>query len=61
MHWLRHDAREWWWWNGAVWDSETVAVDVQVDDWPHAVGALEWLLRACGATHVESQGQSFGR
>jgi hypothetical protein len=48
VHWLRPDARQWWWWNGAVWESETVAVDVQVDDWPHAVGAIEWLLRACG-------------
>lgn len=59
--WLGPGEREWWWWDGHVEDPATIVVDVQVDDWPHAVGALEWLLRACGATHVESQGQSFGR
>jgi len=54
--WLRPGEREWWWWDARVTGEQSAIVEVEVDDWPHATGALRWLLRASGATAITSEG-----
>lgn len=52
IYWLQPEQREWWWWDSKVLDANTLLVEVQATDWPHALGALTWLLRAAGAIQV---------
>ena len=48
-----HDNRQWKWWNASVVSNELFWVELEVTDWPIALGALEWLLRASGAQKIE--------
>lgn len=52
LYWLEPSARQWFWWDAAVEDPDTLRVTVEISDWPAALGALEWLLRAAGALEV---------
>jgi hypothetical protein len=56
LYWLEPAQREWFWWNAAVANPDTVHVDVQVRGWPAPLGALDWLLRASGSTEVVVEG-----
>jgi hypothetical protein len=51
LYWLEPQHREWFWWDARV-TNGTVGITVQVSGWPAPLGALDWLLRAAGATEV---------
>jgi hypothetical protein len=51
LYWLEPEHREWLWWDAVV-TNGTVNITVQVSGWPAPLGALDWLLRAAGATEV---------
>lgn len=53
LFWLEPDERQWYWWDAVVDDDHSARVFVEIAGWPAALGALEWLLRAAGATTVE--------
>ncbi len=53
LHWMEPDQRQWFWWDARTHGSSSASVFVEVPGWPSAMGALEWLLRAAGATLVE--------
>lgn len=52
LYWMEPERREWYWWDAGTDGRAQLWVDVQVDGWPTAVGALRWLLRAAGALDV---------
>lgn len=52
LHWLEPSQREWFWWDAFLQSRNTLLERVQVNGWPTPLGALEWLLRVCGATDV---------
>lgn len=52
LGWMEPPERTWWWWDATVESDDSAVIAVQVDGWPLASGALEWLLRASGATEV---------
>lgn len=45
--------RSWRWWDGGVVDDDHFWIDVDVMEDPAALGTLEWLLRAAGATEID--------
>jgi hypothetical protein len=51
LYWLTPPERQWFWWDATAGDG-TLRVTVEVPDWPAALGALDWLLRASGAAEV---------
>lgn len=53
IHWLQPAERQWYWWSARVRDPGTAEVAVSVPGWPAPLGALEWLLRAAGASTVD--------
>ncbi|MDO5082956.1 MAG: hypothetical protein Q4D89_06095 [Arachnia propionica] len=53
LYWMDPDQRPWRWWDTAIQDPNHATVRFGISDWPPPVGALEWLLTACGATSVE--------
>jgi len=44
--------RQWFWWDARVESPDILRVLVEVPGDPVALGALEWLLRAAGATEI---------
>lgn len=52
LYWMDPIRREWHWWDGAADDPHHLWVEVVVDGWPTAVGALRWLLKASGADQI---------
>ncbi len=56
IHWFNPEMRSWYWWKASANDPDVLRVEVEVASWPFASGALEWLLRAAGAVHVEKKG-----
>jgi hypothetical protein len=52
LYWLEPSERQWFWWDAAVENPDTLRVFVEVSGWPTPLGALEWLLRAAGAVEV---------
>lgn len=54
MHWMHPMEREWFWWHAQLVSQYSAEVQVEVQGWPPAVGALEWLLRVAGAESVDS-------
>jgi len=52
MYWLEPDQREWWWWGAELLDADNlrICLAVQEPSFPHE--ALDWLLRASGASKV---------
>lgn len=52
MHWMQPTERQWSWWDARVEGDAMAIVLVEVQGWPSATGALEWLLRAAGASSV---------
>jgi hypothetical protein len=50
--WFEPEERQWFWWSAEVQDPDHLVVRVEVAGWPAPTGALEWLLRACGAVEV---------
>jgi hypothetical protein len=55
VYWFQPEQRQWYWWEATILDSNTICVTVEIDEWPLAWGALDWLLRASGATTVEPE------
>ena len=55
IFWFHPDNRHWYWWDGLPLDKNQLAIDIEVYDWPYALGALHWLLRAAGAKEVQSE------
>lgn len=53
LHWMHPDERQWFWWDARIDADGTATVVVEVLEWPSATGALEWLLRAAGASSVQ--------
>jgi hypothetical protein len=53
LYWLEPDERQWFWWDARVESAERARVTVEVAGWPAPLGAIQWLLRAAGATQVE--------
>jgi hypothetical protein len=51
-HWFRLDERVWWWWGSEIIDDDSFRICLVVTEpnFPHE--ALDWLLRAAGATLV---------
>lgn len=54
-HWLTPENRLWFWWDAAATSDHDFVVAVEALDWPFPSGALQWLLRACGADSVEPE------
>lgn len=52
LFWLEPDERQWFWWDTQVESPDRLRVTIEVAGWPAPFGALDWLLRAAGATEV---------
>jgi hypothetical protein len=52
--WFEFDERQSSWWDCYVKSEHAGVVVVEVAEWPTPWGTLDWLLRACGATQVET-------
>jgi hypothetical protein len=52
LHWVQPSEREWFWWDAKVESPDTARILVEVPGDPVALGALDWLLRAAGATAI---------
>lgn len=52
LYWLEPAERQWFWWDAVAHDPHSARILVEVPGWPYASGALEWLLRAAGATEI---------
>ena len=50
IHWMEPSERQWYWWHGRAVQDQLLHLTLQVQGWPFPTGALEWLLRAAGAT-----------
>ncbi len=50
LYWMQPDERQWFWWDAHIDGDGVATVLVEVLGWPSATGALEWLLRAAGAS-----------
>jgi len=55
LYWFQPDERQWFWWDAAVEDPDTVRVIVEVEGLPFPWGALDWLFRASGATGIQEE------
>lgn len=56
LYWMEADNRQWFWWDAAVLGDQRLAtVAIEVEGWPFPWGSLGWLLRAAGASAVESE------
>jgi hypothetical protein len=53
LYWLEPAQRQWFWWNATTPSPDTVLIDIWIAGWPAPLGALDWLLRAAGATSVD--------
>lgn len=51
LYWLEPAERQWFWWDAKV-EGDALHVIVELSGWPAPLGALEWLLRAAGASTV---------
>jgi len=47
------EERSWWWWDAAVLEPNVLRITIEVEGSPYTAGALEWLLRASGASEVK--------
>lgn len=56
IYWFRPEERWWFWWDAQIPDADTLHVEVEAADYGFPSGALEWLLRAAGASQA---GQEF--
>jgi hypothetical protein len=52
LYWLMPSERCWFWWDAEVRPGGTLLVLVEVPGLPTALGALDWMLRAAGATDI---------
>lgn len=52
LYWLSPSERQWYWWDAATTSDGMLRATVAVDGSPTALGALDWLLRAAGASEV---------
>ena len=52
LFWLEPSERQWYWWDATAKSHDALLVTVEVPGWPAPLGALEWLLRAAGASEV---------
>jgi hypothetical protein len=59
LYWLTPSERQWFWWDAEVRQDATLQVSVEVEGWPAALGALDWLLQAAGAAEVVHDENSF--
>lgn len=55
LHLVAPDERQWHWWDARTEGPNFARVSIEVSGWPTATGALEWLLKAAGATSVSYQ------
>src|SRR5436305_4029099 len=55
LYWLTPAERQWYWWDATIESDTALRVVVEVPGWPAALGALDWLLRAAGATEVSHE------
>jgi hypothetical protein len=53
VHWFKPGERYWFWWDSTIFNNDTLQIEVIADESPFPYGALEWLLRASGATDAE--------
>ena len=53
--WLQPDERQWFWWEALIENPDKFRLAVEVESWPFAWGALDWLLRASGAIRVDPE------
>ena len=51
--------RTWFWWDAFIKKSDILIVVVEVIDLPVPLGSLMWLLRASGATYIQSEVEEF--
>ncbi|TWD73101.1 hypothetical protein FB561_6986 [Kribbella amoyensis] len=53
LHWLQPGERTWYWLGARIRDPRVLVILLDVPGHPSPVGALDWLLKAAGATEVE--------
>jgi len=53
IYWFMPEERSWWWWDAAVLEPNVLRITIEVEGSPYTAGALEWLLRASGASEVK--------
>lgn len=53
VFWFAPDEREWFWWDAAIKDKNTIEIFVDVFGDPFPWGGLSWLLKASGTVSVE--------
>ena len=51
LYWFEPDMRSWWW-DGGVVGPDALSIEILVQGYPYANGALRWLLRAAGARDI---------
>ena len=51
-YWFRPDQRSWYWWDGRVIDPDTLHIELKVEGFPFAWGALAFLLEAAGGKEI---------
>lgn len=52
LYWLTPSERQWFWWDAEVDEGGELRIAIEVEGWPTALGALDWLLRAAGAMEI---------
>lgn len=52
-HWFKPEERYWFWWDSTVLGNDILQIHITAEESPFPWGALEWLLRASGATSAE--------
>lgn len=53
VHWLQPSERHWSWWTATPISSSILRITVAANSHPFPSGSLEWLLKCCGAHHVD--------
>jgi hypothetical protein len=55
LYWMEPSNRTWTWWDGCDQDADTLALAIEVMDWPFPWGSFRWLIIASGAENVEAR------
>lgn len=55
IYWFRPEERWWFWWDAKIPDEDALHVELEAADYGFPSGALEWLLRAAGASQASQE------
>ena len=55
LYWFRPEERSWFWWGAVVKNQNAFIIELIVEGFPFAWGALDFLLHTSGAAHISEQ------